>query len=98
MNSSIDLSSTAVCIVGANPAVSGAYQPLAPLSEFNGIDPNGIWTVTISDAFIGDGGAVNAVNLVVSQTGATISFPTTNENITYQQIDDRIYSVTGIDL
>lgn len=98
MNSSNDLTSVAACIAGANPAVSGAYQPLAPLSEFNGIDPNGTWTVTISDAFNGDGGTVNAVNIVVSQTGATVGFPTTNENINYQQIDDQIYSVTGIDL
>jgi len=98
MNTAADLEAAEACIAGATPAISGAYQPTAPLSEFDGIDPNGTWTVTISDLFNGDGGAVNAVNIVVSQSGATVGFPTTAENISYQQIDDQVYSVTGIDL
>ena len=97
MNTAADLSAAAACVPGAVPAISGAYQPTATLSEFDGLDPNGTWTVTISDLFNGDGGAINAVNIVVSQSGAAVGFPTTNENITYQQIDDQVYSVTGID-
>ena len=98
MNTAANLESLEACVAGADPAISGAYQSNAPLSEFDGIDPNGTWKITITDAFDGDGGVINAANLVVSQSGATVGFPTTNENISYQLIDDQVYRVTGIDL
>ena len=40
------------------PVGSGVYQPEEPLSVFNGTDPQGDWTLTISDAFNNDGGAL----------------------------------------
>ena len=98
MNTAADLANADACVAGATPAIAGAYQPAAPLSEFDGIDPNGTWTVTLADLFNGDGGAVNAISIVVSQQGATVAFPTTNPDITFQQTDNQVYSVTGIDL
>ena len=38
------------------PTGGGTYQPSAPLSVYNGTDPNGNWTLTISDSFAQDGG------------------------------------------
>ncbi len=98
MNTAIDLSNASACIPDVIPAISGAYQPSSPLSEFDGIDPTGTWILTISDLSNGNGGAINAVSMVISQTGAKIDFPSTNENLDFVQIDDRLYSVTGIDL
>ncbi len=51
-------------------------SPLAPedaLAAFNGEDPNGTWTVTISDDLAGDGGSLDSwsLNLCTLQTAPT---------------------------
>jgi autotransporter-associated beta strand protein len=38
---------------GTNP-YTGLFQPESPLSAFNGIDPNGTWSLEIDDNFAGD--------------------------------------------
>lgn len=96
MNTAADLANGAACDPAVDPAISGAYQPDSPLSEFDGIDPNGEWTITISDVFNGDGGDILSAKIVVSQQGGNIGFPTSND-ITFTQIDDQIYTVNGID-
>ncbi len=32
-----------------SPAISGTFQPINPLSAFNGEDVNGVWTLTVTD-------------------------------------------------
>lgn len=89
-----DLSDT--CAVGADYAITGRYQPTSDLSVYNGMDPNGDWTITISDLTDGNGGTVNNVELVLSQSGADVSFPTTKD-ITYIPINEYTFRVEGLD-
>jgi len=46
------------------------YTPSNPLSAFDGLDPNGDWTISVSDAFSGDTGTLNQWSLHVSAAGA----------------------------
>lgn len=84
------------CAVGMPFAVSGSYQPTDDLSDFEGEDPVGEWTVTITDDNDGNGGMINSIELVIGQSGADISFPTTKD-ITYIRIDENSFRVDGLD-
>ncbi|MGK0314570.1 MAG: hypothetical protein ACI86M_000790 [Saprospiraceae bacterium] len=78
------------------PGISGNYQPNQFLSIFNGKDPNGDWSITISDLSAGIGGTVIAAELVISQTGGIVTFPTEND-VVAQTEGANIYTVLGID-
>ena len=78
------------------PAISGNYQPNQLFSAFDGKDPNGDWTITISDVASGNGGEVVAAELVIHQTGGVISFPTSND-VMVQTEGGSTYTVIGID-
>ncbi len=45
------------------PVGGGTYQPEQALSAFNGEDPNGTWTLTVSDAANQDGGSIDGWSL-----------------------------------
>ncbi|MEM9548589.1 MAG: T9SS type A sorting domain-containing protein [Bacteroidota bacterium] len=78
------------------PAISGMYQPNQMLSIFDGQDPNGDWTLIISDIVAGTGGNVLGAELVISQTGGVVTFPTENDVIA-QTESDNVFTVLGID-
>lgn len=78
------------------PAISGNYQPNQFFSIYDGKDPNGDWTITISDVAAGNGGTVIAAELVISQTGGIVTFPTENDVIA-QTEGANTYTVLGID-
>ena len=48
------------CASGGSQAISGTFRPLTPLAAFEGLSVGGTWTLTISDAFNQDGGALVA--------------------------------------
>lgn len=50
-------------ICGNNPAISGAFQPIAPLSNFNTTAAMGTWQLEMTDNFPEDGGAITAWSL-----------------------------------
>lgn len=79
-----------------SPGISGNYQPNQLFSIYDGKDPNGDWTITISDVAAGNGGTVIAAELVISQTGGIVSFPTTSD-IMVQTEGGNVYTVLGID-
>ncbi len=55
-------------------------QPLNALSVFDGEDPNGTWTMTITDTVGGDDGTLNSWDLVVTATAAVVlTVPTLGE-------------------
>lgn len=54
--SAADLEAT--CNVGPY-AIEGVYQPIDPLSTLQGLPAAGIWTLTVTDNFAEDGGAIN---------------------------------------
>lgn len=84
------------CATDMTNAISGIYQPQQLLNIFNGKDPNGEWILTIADTKDGDGGTVVAAELVISQEGGIVSFPTMND-ILFQTEGSNVYTVMGID-
>jgi subtilisin-like proprotein convertase family protein len=80
------------------PAISGRFRPLAGnlLNIFDGKPLNGNWTVTIFDMVAGEGGTVKHIDLIFTQSGATVSFPTPNP-VTWSHVAENIYLVNGID-
>jgi len=56
-----DLESTC----NSNPAASGEFQPVDPLSIFNGENPNGIWQIKVVDLAGQDGGAIVGFDLEI---------------------------------
>jgi subtilisin-like proprotein convertase family protein len=52
---------------------TGTFTPDTPLSTFNGIDPNGNWSLTAQDFFVGDTGNIRAFSLIISTAEPTIS-------------------------
>ncbi len=79
-----------------NPSIAGTYKPANPLSVFNGLPLEGDWKVTIYDLNPSQGGNINHIDLIFSQTGGKIPFPT-NNNVTFTHVQENIYIVEGID-
>ncbi|MEM6347732.1 MAG: proprotein convertase P-domain-containing protein [Bacteroidota bacterium] len=63
----------------ANPAINGAYQPLQSLSNFNGDQMQGIWTLTVIDNELGDGGTINGWELEFCSTVESALLPIPKE-------------------
>ncbi len=53
-------------VQAADAPFTGSFTPANPLSAFNGEDPNGTWTLTVTDNFIGDTGSIRAFSLIIS--------------------------------
>jgi len=81
---------------GMSPAITGMFKPNQFLSIFDGQDPNGDWTLTISDLAAGTGGTLLGAELVISQTGGIVTFPTEND-VVAQTEGNNVYTVLGID-
>ena len=55
-------------ISGGSAPFSSTFAPSSPLSAFNGEDPNGTWTLTVSDNAGGDTGTLNNWSLKLGST------------------------------
>ncbi len=57
------------CTISSNgtgtPVYTGDLLPLQSLSVFNGLNPEGVWTVRVSDQQAGDAGTLTSVCLVI---------------------------------
>jgi subtilisin-like proprotein convertase family protein/PKD repeat protein len=57
-----------------------AYEPSSPLSALNGENPNGVWTVTFTDAAGGDVGQLDAWSLeICTGTGGSAVYAQSND-------------------
>ncbi|GJQ29179.1 MAG: hypothetical protein HBSAPP03_10630 [Phycisphaerae bacterium] len=54
---------------------TGSWTPNNPLSAFNGINPNGTWTLFVSDNASADVGNIRAFSLILTRTSATTCQP-----------------------
>ena len=62
-----DEAATAVgAACGGGPALTGSVQPEGLLSDFDGADASGTWTLMITDDAGGDGGTLNYVSIDVA--------------------------------
>jgi subtilisin-like proprotein convertase family protein len=66
-----DSGSAIVC--GNNPGISGTVMPNQALSAFNNSNSSGTWTLTISDSFNQDGGALNSWSLNICTVEPLVS-------------------------
>ncbi len=53
-------------VVTADAPFTGTFLPAAPLSGFQGVDPNGTWQLQAQDYFSGDTGNIRAYSLAVT--------------------------------
>lgn len=63
VNCVMDDSGIPVACTSAVPALTGNVIPFESLSELNGLNAQGTWTLSVVDAYNGDGGVINSVNL-----------------------------------
>ncbi|MEZ4911132.1 MAG: HYR domain-containing protein [Saprospiraceae bacterium] len=79
-----------------SPAAAGTFRAMLPLSVFNGKPLEGEWVVNIFDKVSGVSGYINHIDIIFSQTGGYMPFPTTDA-VTFVDLGDNIYQVEGID-
>jgi subtilisin-like proprotein convertase family protein len=75
-NMNFDASGTAYASIVCPPTNGATYVPLGNLNLFNGQNPAGTWTLTITDQFDQDGGALTSWALQVCVSSACTN-PTT---------------------
>jgi subtilisin-like proprotein convertase family protein len=56
--------------------MSGTFTPNSPLSVFDGLNPNGTWTLNISDNVLADSGTVQSVSLIICTNASSTPTPT----------------------
>jgi len=70
------------CAPAAVPALVGNVIPFQTLSSLNGLNAQGTWTLSVVDAYNGDGGTINAVKLTV----CNITIPLSVEENTLSEL------------
>jgi hypothetical protein len=67
-----DAAGTSIQTIASTSApFTGTYSPASPLSVFNGQDPNGTWTLNVSDNVSGSTGTLRAWSIVITPQGGT---------------------------
>ena len=69
------------------PVINGSIKPIEPLSNFNGEDPNGVWTLRVIDSFDLDGGSIDDFSIEICDGTATLS----NDSFTTEKQNFEIY-------
>jgi uncharacterized delta-60 repeat protein len=64
-NTVLDDEATRALSTGSAP-FTGSFKPEDPLSGFDGLDPNGTWTLKVTDLFDTEGGTINSWSLAIS--------------------------------
>ncbi len=59
----------------ASAPFTGTFSPASPLAAFNGLNPNGTWTLRVVDGAAQDSGNIRAFGLVVSTLSPTTCTP-----------------------
>ncbi len=68
-NTTLDDESTGASIQTITPAenpYTGSFKPASPLSAFDGLNPNGTWTLNVSDHGPADTGSVRSFSLIIT--------------------------------
>lgn len=60
------------------PAISGDITPFSPLSDLNGLNADGVWTLLVDDPFNGDGGTISNFTIEICAVTASLS---SNNNV-----------------
>ncbi len=74
-----DAAATSIqAITPAGAPYTGTFRPATPLSAFDGEDPNGTWTLRVSDNFMLDAGSVRAFSLHFTMFECSAGAPMTS--------------------
>lgn len=65
--------SASIPVQGVSAPFTGTFRPAQPLSAFNGGNPNGTWTMTVTDDTWNDTGSIRAFSVIVTGQGADVS-------------------------
>lgn len=86
----------ATAITAGSPPFDGIYSPEGNLSDFDGENPNGTWTLSIFDDFSGDTGTLNSFSISVCSTAAStdLAVSKTVDDSTPKEGDNVIYTLT----
>ena len=57
-------------IANANAPFNGTFKPTGDLAAFNGSDPNGRWTLEVTDHYEEDGGRINSFAVTIETDGS----------------------------
>ena len=57
-------------IVNANAPFNGTFKPTGDLSALNGSNPNGKWTLEVTDHYEEDGGRINSFAITIATDGS----------------------------
>lgn len=76
INCIMDDSGVPVACTAAVPALTGNVIPFESLSDLNGLNAQGTWTLSVVDAYNGDGGVVNSVKLNICNITPPLSTET----------------------
>jgi subtilisin-like proprotein convertase family protein len=68
--------------VSTAPSLIGNVIPSQTLTSLNGLIADGIWTLSVEDAFNGDGGTINSVKLII----CNIQVPLSNEEAVFSNL------------
>ena len=60
----------AMSITEGSAPFEGTFRPLSPLASYDGIDPNGLWSLEVADTYALDGGSLNAWTLSFEMSDA----------------------------
>lgn len=93
-NTILDDEATQSILIGTVP-FTGRYRPEGHLSDFDGEDPNGVWTLEISDDAPGDAGVLNSWSLqIVGSEGSTLTG--SNGNYSFENLAAGVYNVKEV--
>ena len=99
-NFNLNLDDAAATTVGAGtscPITGGqTLRPENPLAFFNGIDPNGTWTLRITDDAAGDGGSLTGWGLRICTAGGTPPVVASDESASVDEDDVLTVGAPGV--
>lgn len=80
VNATFDDAGT-LLVCSGNPVIKGVITPSQPLAVFNGQVSQGVWTLTVTDAYNSDGGTIN-------NWGLTFCSPTAPLDVAANELSD----------
>ncbi|MEM1340157.1 MAG: HYR domain-containing protein [Bacteroidota bacterium] len=86
----------ATSITAGSAPFTGTFSPEGNLSDFNGQDPSGTWTLSIFDDFTGDTGTLNSFSIEVCTAGTAstdLAVSKTVDNTTPKEDTNIVYSL-----
>ncbi|SNZ02007.1 proprotein convertase P-domain-containing protein [Flagellimonas pacifica] len=87
----------ATAITSGSAPFTGTFSPEGSLSDFDGEDPSGTWTLSIFDDFNGDTGTLNSFSIQVCTASATstdLAVTKTVDDTTPKEGNSIVYTLT----